>query len=97
MGSLAVIETIASLPSGTCAVGATMDMNQGDQGRVYVASNTQSGVVNVVDVGTSMKSWSPFQSVYVRWESGYGHGLSKRSRAAGDVAAAPPSLVVPRR
>jgi len=53
MGSLTVIETIASLPSGTCAVGATMDMNQGDQGRVYVASNTQSGVVNVVDVGTN--------------------------------------------
>jgi len=53
MASLTVIETIASLPSGTCAVGATMDMNQGDQGRVYVASNTQSGVVNVVDVGSN--------------------------------------------
>jgi YVTN family beta-propeller protein len=53
MASLTVVETIASLPSGTCAVGATMDMNQGDQGRVYVASNTQSGVVNVVDVATN--------------------------------------------
>ena len=53
MSSLTVIDTITSLPSGTCAVGATMDMNQGDQGRVYVASNTQSGVVNVVDVGTN--------------------------------------------
>ena len=53
MASLAVVETIAALPSGTCAVGATMDMNQGDKGRVYVASNTQSGVVNVVDVGTN--------------------------------------------
>jgi YVTN family beta-propeller protein len=53
MGSLTVIGMIASLPSGTCAVGATMNMNRGDQGRVYVASNTLSGVVNVVDVGTN--------------------------------------------
>jgi YVTN family beta-propeller protein len=28
-------------------------LDQGDQGRVYVASNTQSGVVNVVDVATN--------------------------------------------
>jgi YVTN family beta-propeller protein len=53
MSSLTVVETIASLPSGTCAVGATMERNQGDQGRVYVASNTLSGVVNVVDIGTN--------------------------------------------
>jgi YVTN family beta-propeller protein len=53
MASLTVVETISDLPSGTCAVAATMDMNQGDRGRVYVASNTQSGVVNVVDVGTN--------------------------------------------
>lgn len=53
MGSLTVTDTITGIPSGTCAVGATMDTNQGDQGRVYVASNTQSGVVRVVDVGTN--------------------------------------------
>lgn len=53
LGSLTVVDTIAGLPSGTCAVGATMDMNMGDQGRVYVASNTLLGVVTVVDVRTN--------------------------------------------
>jgi YVTN family beta-propeller protein len=53
MASFTVVETIASIMSGTCAVGATMDMNNGDAGHVYVASNTQSGFVNVVDVGTN--------------------------------------------
>ena len=53
MTSFTVVETIASIPSGTCAVAATMDMNNGDAGHVYVASNTQSGFVNVVDAGTN--------------------------------------------
>lgn len=53
MSSLTVVATIANVPSGTCAVGATMNMNQGDQGRVYIASNTQSGVVRVLDVSTN--------------------------------------------
>ena len=53
MSSFTVVATIANVPSGTCAVGATMNMNQGDQGRVYIASNTQSGVVRVLDVSTN--------------------------------------------
>jgi YVTN family beta-propeller protein len=53
MTSFTVVETIASIPSGTCAVGATMDMNDGDAGHVYVASNTQSGFVNVVDASSN--------------------------------------------
>jgi YVTN family beta-propeller protein len=53
MGSLSVVETIANVASGTCAVGATMDMNYGHKGHVYVASNTQAGRVTVIDVGTN--------------------------------------------
>jgi YVTN family beta-propeller protein len=53
MGSLTVVETIANIASGTCAVGATMDMNYGHNGHVYVASNTQAGRVTVIDVGTN--------------------------------------------
>ena len=53
MSSFTVVETIANIPSGPCPVAATMDMNQGDNGHVYVASNTQSGIVNVVDAGTN--------------------------------------------
>jgi YVTN family beta-propeller protein len=53
MASFTVVETIANVPSGTCAVAATMDRNQGDKGHVYVASNTTSGVVTVVDGGTN--------------------------------------------
>jgi YVTN family beta-propeller protein len=53
MASFTVVETIASLPSGTCAVASTMDRNQGDKGHLYVASNTTSGMVTVVDVGTN--------------------------------------------
>jgi YVTN family beta-propeller protein len=52
MNSFTVVGTIANLTSGTCAVGATMDMISGDIGHVYVASNTQSGRVSVIDVGT---------------------------------------------
>jgi YVTN family beta-propeller protein len=53
MTSFTVLETIANIPSGTCAVAATMDWNQGDKGRVYVASNTTSGTVTVVDGATN--------------------------------------------
>jgi YVTN family beta-propeller protein len=53
MASLTVVETIANIASGTCAVGATMDMNYGHNGHVYVASNTQAGRVTVIDVGTN--------------------------------------------
>jgi YVTN family beta-propeller protein len=53
MGSFIVVETIANIPSGPCPVAATMDMNMGHEGHVYVASNTQSGIVSVVDAGTS--------------------------------------------
>ena len=53
MSTFTVIETIAGVPSGTCAVAATMDRNLGDRGHVYVASNTLSGKVTVVDAGTN--------------------------------------------
>jgi len=53
MSSFTVVETIANIPSGPCPVAATMDMNKGHKGHVYVASNTQSGIVNVVDAGTN--------------------------------------------
>jgi YVTN family beta-propeller protein len=53
MDTLTVVATIANVSSGTCAVGATMDMNQGHNGHVYVASNTQAGRVTVIDVGTN--------------------------------------------
>ena len=53
MASFTVVETIANLPSGTCAVAATMDRNQGNKGHVYVASNTTSGIVTVVDASTN--------------------------------------------
>ena len=53
MGSFTVVETIANIPSGPCPVAATMDMNNGHKGHIYVASNTQSGIVNVVDAGTN--------------------------------------------
>jgi YVTN family beta-propeller protein len=53
MATFTVIETIANVPSGTCAVAATMDHNQTDKGHLYVASNTTSGMVTVVDVGTN--------------------------------------------
>ena len=53
MASFTVVETIADVRSGTCAVAATMDMNQADKGHVYVASNTPSGMVTVVDAGTN--------------------------------------------
>jgi YVTN family beta-propeller protein len=53
MGSLTVVATITSIASGTCAVGATMDMNYGHNGHVYVASNTQAGRVTVIDIGTN--------------------------------------------
>lgn len=53
LASFSVVETIANVPSGTCAVAATMDHNQRDKGHVYVASNTTSGMVTVVDVGTN--------------------------------------------
>jgi len=52
MNSFTVIDTITDVTSGTCAVAATMDMNSGHEGHVYVASNTQSGRVNVIDVGS---------------------------------------------
>jgi YVTN family beta-propeller protein len=51
MSSLTVVET--NIPSGPCPVAATMDMNNGHKGHIYVASNTQSGIVNVVDAGTN--------------------------------------------
>ena len=53
MNSFTVISTIANLTSGTCAVAATMDMNNGHGDHVYVASNSQAGRVNVIDVETS--------------------------------------------
>jgi YVTN family beta-propeller protein len=53
MTSFTVVETIANIPSGTCAVAAPMDMKQAGKGHVYVASNTVSGVVTVVDAGTN--------------------------------------------
>ena len=53
MSSFTVIATIANLTSGTCAVAATMDMNSGHGGHVYVASNTQAGRVSVIDVETN--------------------------------------------
>jgi YVTN family beta-propeller protein len=34
-------------------VAATMDHNQRDKGHVYIASNTTSGMVTVVDAGTN--------------------------------------------
>ncbi len=52
MSSFTVVATISNLTSGTCAVGATMDMNSGDAGHVYVASNTQAGRVSVIDIAT---------------------------------------------
>ena len=51
MSTFTVVASIAVV-SGTCAVGATMDMNIGHSGHVYVASNTPSGRVTVLDVGT---------------------------------------------
>ena len=53
MTTFTAVETIASVPSGTCAVAATMDRNHGHRGLVYVASNTLSGMVIVVDGGTN--------------------------------------------
>lgn len=53
MTSFTVVDTITDVLSGTCAVAATMDMNSGHAGHVYVASNTQSGRVNVIDVGSN--------------------------------------------
>jgi YVTN family beta-propeller protein len=53
LASFTVVETIANVPSGTCAVAATMDHNQRDKGHLYVASNTTSGIVTVVDIGTN--------------------------------------------
>jgi YVTN family beta-propeller protein len=53
MTSFTVIDTITDLTSGICAVAATMDMNRGHEGHVYVASGTQSGRVNVIDVGSN--------------------------------------------
>ena len=53
MSSLIVVDSISNIPSGPCPVAATMDMNQGHDGHIYVASNTQPGVVNVVDAGTN--------------------------------------------
>jgi YVTN family beta-propeller protein len=53
MATFTVVATIANLPSGTCAVASTMDGNQGDNGHVYIASNTTSGMVTVVDAGTN--------------------------------------------
>jgi YVTN family beta-propeller protein len=53
MSSFTAVQTIANIPSGPCPVASTMDMNQGHEGHVYVASNTQSGIVTVVDAGTN--------------------------------------------
>jgi len=53
MSSFIVISTIANLTSGTCAVAATMDMNNGHDGHVYIASNTQAGRVSVIAVETN--------------------------------------------
>jgi len=53
MSSFTVIATIVNLTSGTCAVAATMDMNNGHGGQVYVASNTQVGRVTVIDIETN--------------------------------------------
>ena len=53
MASFTVVDTIANVPSGTCAVAVTMNRNNGKEGHVYVASNTTSGMVTVVDVGTN--------------------------------------------
>ena len=50
MTSFTVVESV-SVVSGTCAVGATMNMNAGHSGHVYVASNTPAGHVSVIDVG----------------------------------------------
>ena len=63
------LSTIANIPSGTCAVAATMDMNQPGQGHIYVASNTQAGVVNVADAGTNYVM-PVSRSVCARWEPG---------------------------
>jgi YVTN family beta-propeller protein len=52
MITFAVIAPPIAVPSGTCAIGATMDMNMGHSGHVYVASNTPAGQVNVIDVET---------------------------------------------
>jgi YVTN family beta-propeller protein len=51
--SFTVIQTIPSVTSGTCAAASTMDLNAADEGHVYVASNTQTGFVTVVDVATN--------------------------------------------
>jgi YVTN family beta-propeller protein len=51
--SLTVVDTIASIASGPCPVGSTMDFNRADEGHVYVASNTAAGVVTVLDAGTN--------------------------------------------
>jgi len=53
MRSFTVIGSITNVVSGTCAVAATMDMNRGHLGHVYIASNTPSGIVYVVAVETS--------------------------------------------
>jgi YVTN family beta-propeller protein len=81
MASFTVVDTIANVPSGTCAVAATMDRNNGKEGHVYVASNTTSGIVTVVDVGTN--SVVAVFSVGVRplgMGSGCGRGQCNRPR-----------------